>query len=183
MLPGSDRRIALLEDELTRVRREFEAALDAVPAARLHVAPAGQWTPAQIIWHVAKVERGVARLIERKDAELPPMSTVPPGPSLANVLKLLDQYNFRDRSTKIVAPEPIRPPAPDQIDLLAERARWVDGRAQLFEAMRNAGPRLSLWRHPHPAFGPYDGWQWVLMIARHEERHLLQLHEVVAATV
>jgi hypothetical protein len=38
-------------------------------------------------------------------------------------------------------------------------------------------------RHDHPFFGPYDGWQWALMVARHEERHLLQLHEVVASTV
>jgi hypothetical protein len=57
-----------------------------------------------------------------------------------------------------------------------------DGRAQFFTAMQNAGPRLSLMRFPHPIFGPFDGWQWSLMIARHEERHLAQLHEVVAAT-
>lgn len=182
MLLGIDRRIAVLETELTRVRREFETALDAVPPDRLHKAPPDHWTPAQIIWHVAKVERGVARLFERLDASIPVNATVPPGPRTESVLTLLDKFDYRDRSRKIVAPEAIRPPAPDTIDLAAERARWNDGRVQLIEAMRNAGPRLSLMRYDHPIFGPYDGWQWALMIARHEERHLLQLHEVVAST-
>lgn len=183
MLPGTDRRIAALETELARVRAEFETALDAVPPDRLHKAPPDQWTPAQIIWHVAKVERGVARLFERLDAAIPVNATVPPGPRTDAVLTLLDRDNYRDRSRKVPAPEGVRPPAPTEIDLAAERARWADGRAQFLAAMRNAGPRLSLIRHPHPIFGPYDGWQWSLMIARHEERHLLQLHEVVASTV
>lgn len=180
MLLGIDPRIGVLEIELARVRQEFERAIDVVPADRLHKAPAGQWTPAQLIWHIAKVERGVARMIERLDAGLPVNSTVPPGPSTSKILALLDKDDFKDRTRKLEAPEPIRPPG--EVDLVAERARWADGRAQLIAAIRNAGPRLSLMRHPHPFFGSYDGWQWTLMVARHEERHLLQLHEVVAST-
>lgn len=180
MLLGIDPRIGVLETELARVRQEFERAMDVVPADRLHKAPPGQWTPAQLIWHVAKVERGVARMIERLDAGLPANSTVPPGPSTSKILTLLDKDDFKDRTRKLEAPEPIRPPG--EVDLGAERARWSDGRTQLIEAIRNAGPRLTLMRHPHPYFGPYDGWQWTLMVARHEERHLLQLHEVVAST-
>ncbi len=182
MLPGTDRRIAALETELTRVRHEFEAAIDAVPVDQLHRAPAGHWTPAQIVWHVAKVERGVARLFERLDAAIPVTATVPPGPRPDQILTILDKYNFLDRSRKIDAPEGIRPPAPELVDLVAERARWTDGRAQLFAAMRHSGPRLSLMRFDHPIFGPFDGWQWALMIGRHEQRHMLQLHEVLAAT-
>lgn len=181
MESGIDRRVLILQQELSRVRREFETALDAVPAARLHVAPAGAWTPAQVLWHLAKVERGVARMIERLDAEIGPMATVPPGPSAKKVLLVLDAFPFHDRTRKLMAPEPTRPPA--TVDLVAERARWADGRAQLFSAIRQSGPRLSLIRHPHPFFGPFDGWQWTLMIARHEERHLQQLHEVVASAV
>lgn len=179
MLPAVDRRVTRLEEELARVRAEFEAALDAVPADRLHRAPAGAWTPSQIVWHVAKVERGVARMIERLDASIPAMSTVPPGPRVEQVTQLLDRVPFHDRTRKLDAPEPLRPP--ESIDIVAERARWADGRVQLIDAIRQSGPRLSLIRYDHPFFGPFDGWQWTLMIARHEERHLLQLHEVVAA--
>lgn len=181
MLSATDRRVTRLEEELGRVRRAFESALDAVPADRLHRAPAGAWSPAQIVWHVAKVERGVARLLERLDAALPPMSTVPPGPSVENVTALLDSFPFLDRTTRLRAPEGLRPP--ESLDLVAERARWADGRAQLTDAIRRSGPRLSLLRYDHVFFGPFDGWQWTLMVARHEERHLLQLHEVVAAVL
>jgi hypothetical protein len=38
-------------------------------------------------------------------------------------------------------------------------------------------------RYDHLLFGPFDGWQWVLSVARHEERHVDQLREVAAATV
>lgn len=181
MSTGTDRRVTVLEEELTRVRREFEKALDAVPAERLNVAPAGAWSPAQIVWHVAKVERGIARLFERLDAEIGPMATVPPGPDAKRVLQVLDPFPFLDRTKRIKAPEPIS--APDVVDLVAERGRWAEGRTQLFAAIRQSGPRLSLISHRHPFFGPFDGWQWTLMIARHEERHLLQLHEVVATQV
>ncbi len=176
----ADKRVQVLEQELTRVRRAFEAALAAIPEPRRHLAPPGQWTPAQIVWHVAKVERSVARLLERKTAELGPFSTVPPGPSSQMVLKVLDQIPFLDRTRKLEAPEGIRPP--ETIDLIAERGRWADGRAQLMAAAYEAGPRLTLIRHEHAFFGPFDGWQWVLMVARHEERHLLQMQETAAAT-
>lgn len=105
-----DRRVQVLEQELAAVRREFEAALAAVPEHQRHAAPPGQWTPAQIVWHLAKVERGVARLLERKNAEIGPMATVPPGPSVHGVLKLLDKFTFADRSRKLTAPEGWRRP-------------------------------------------------------------------------
>lgn len=175
---SSDKRVEILEAELSRVRRAFEAALDAVPEPKRHMAPAGRWTAAQIVWHVAKVERSVARLIERKTAEIGPMATVPPGPSTHSVLKVLDHVPFLDRTRRLEAPEGIRPP--EQIDLVAERGRLADGRVQLLAAARECGPRLSLVQHDHVYFGGFDGWQWLLMCARHEERHLLQLQETVA---
>ncbi len=174
----ADRRVQVLEQELNRVRRAFEAALDAIPEPRRHVAPPGQWSPAQIVWHVAKVERSVARLIERKIAEIGPNATVPPGPSTERVLKVLDHIPFLDRTQRLEAPEGIRPP--DAVDLVAERGRWADGRVQLLAAAYECGPRLSLLRHDHPFFGAFDGWQWMLMVARHEERHLLQMQETAA---
>lgn len=181
MVAKVDPRVALLEKELTRVRGEFERAFAAIPEDRLHRSPAPDaWTPAQLLWHLAKIERGVARLLERLDASLGPMDTVPPGPAVRDLLKLLDQYNLKDRSKKFAAPEGLRPP--EVVDVVAEKGRLRDGRQQLFDILRLSGPRLSLLRHDHVYFGSFDGWQWVLMIARHEERHLLQLKETLAAT-
>lgn len=179
MPPGTDPRVALIEADLVRIRRRFESVLDAIPADRLHRAPTGRWSPAQLVWHCAKVERGVARLIERLDAAIPEMATVPPGPSPEKVMHVLDHIPYLDRSQRREAPEPIRPPG--TVDLEAERARLADGRAQLLEAMHRAGPRLSLMRYEHLLFGPFDGWQWVLSVGKHEERHVDQLREVAAS--
>lgn len=174
----TDSRVEVLEAELASVRRAFEAAVDAVPEPLRGVAPAGRWSTAQVVWHCAKVERSIARLIERQTAAIGPMATVPPGPSPHAVLRVLDHIPFLDRTQRLEAPEGIRPP--DAVDLVTERGRLADGRMQLLAAMRDCGPRLSLVRHPHQFFGDFDGWQWVLMIARHEERHLLQIEETVA---
>ena len=181
MHAATDQRVILVEDELRRVRQLFESVLDGIPAERLHRAPPGRWTPAQLVWHCAKVERGVARLIERLDAAIPPMATVPPGPSPAKVMEVLAHIPYLDRTQKREAPEPIRPP--ESVDLVAERARLADGRAQLLDAMHTAGPRLSLMRYDHLLFGSFDGWQWVLSVAKHEERHVDQLREVSTSPV
>jgi hypothetical protein len=176
-----DPRVVIIEGELARVRAELERALAAVPPDKLQRSPAPDvWTPAQLIWHLAKIERGVARMLERLNAELPPMITVPPGPRSKGLLEMLDQYPVKDRSKRLESPEGAKPPA--VVDLVVERGRLADGRAQLLAIAREAGPRLSLLRYDHMYFGPFDGWQWFLFIARHEERHLLQLAEVVGNT-
>ncbi|HET8769624.1 MAG TPA: DinB family protein [Gemmatimonadaceae bacterium] len=177
MQTGTDRRVTIIEEELAKSRRAFDVELDAAPTDRLLRAPNGEWTPAQIVWHVAKVERAVARLIERLDAGIAPMETVPPGPRPDSITRMLDAFNILDRSHKLVAAAEVTPPP--KVDFEAERARLIDGRAQLTAAIRKAGPRLSLMRYEHMFFGMLDGWQWALFPARHEERHLLQLREVI----
>ncbi len=179
MLLGIDRRVARLEEDLERVRRAFESTLAAIGDDRRHRAPAGQWTPAQLVWHCAKVERGVARLVERLDAAIPEMATVPPGPAPDKVLRLLDHIPYHDRARKVQAIPGLVPP--ESVDLGAELGRLREGREQLLTVIRQAGPRLSLVKHEHPLFGPFDGWQWVLSVGKHEERHLDQLREVAAA--
>ena len=181
MRPHSDPRVVRLEAELGRVRDAFNATLASIPKDRLHATPVGGgWSPAQIVWHIAKVERGIARLLERLDSELPPMVTVPPGPRVDRVLALLEHIPFLDRSQRLKAPEGLRPP--ETVDLVAEQAKLVDGRAQLLDAIYVSGPRLSLLRYDHVFFGPFDGWQWAVSVARHEERHMLQLQEIAAVS-
>jgi len=108
------------------------------------------------------------------------MSTVPPGPAPALILTLLDDFPIRDRSRRVQAPEAVRPPR--GLALGAERARWREGRAVLVQTLQRIGPNLTNVRAEHPAFGTLSGWQWALWVGQHEERHLEQLREVVAAT-
>lgn len=175
-----DPRVVSLEAELARVMSAYDAVLDALPPGSADVAPEGQWSPVQIVWHVSKVQHWAVSRLAAGAAALPAMSTVPPGPAPATILKLLDAFPIRDRSTRVQAPEAVRPPTGLVLD--AERARWREGRATLVETLQQIGPNLTNVRGEHPAFGTLSGWQWALWVAQHEERHLEQLREVVAGT-
>lgn len=174
-----DPRVTLIAGELTRVMAEYDAILDTLAPSESDAAPDGQWSPVQIIWHLSKVQHWVTRGIEQGAAELPRMATIPPGPSPDRLLESIDRFPVRDRTRKVEAPEGIRPPR--GLDLAAERARWREGREALVALLQRLGPMLTSVKAAHPMFGPLDGWQFALFVARHEERHLDQLRELLAA--
>ena len=174
-----DPRVRLIESELARVMAAYDAILDTLPLSEVDAAPDGQWSPVQIIWHLSKVQHWVTRGIEQGAAELPRMATIPPGPSPDRLLESIDRFPVRDRSRKVEAPEGIRPPR--GLDLAAERARWREGREALVALLQRLGPMLTSVKAAHPMFGPLDGWQFALFVARHEERHLDQLRELLAS--
>ena len=99
-----DPRVVALEAELARVMSAYDAVLDALPPGASDVAPEGQWSPVQIVWHVSKVQHWAVSRLTAGAAALPAMSTVPPGPAPATILKLLDAFPIRDRSTRVQAP-------------------------------------------------------------------------------
>ena len=174
-----DPRVTLIVEELARVMAAYDAILDALPAAAIDVAPEGQWSPVQIIWHLSKVQHWVTRGLEQGAAALPKMATIPPGPSPDRLLASIDRFPIRDRSRKVEAPEGIRPPR--GLDLAEERRRWREGRAELVRLLERLGLQLTIVQAAHPMFGPLDGWQFALFVARHEERHLDQLRDLLAA--
>ncbi|MDQ8145103.1 MAG: DinB family protein [Gemmatimonadota bacterium] len=175
-----DPRVASLEAELSRVMSAVDAVIDALPPEALDVAPEGQWSPVQIIWHLSKVQFWAHGKLTAGAEALPPMSTVPPGPAPAMILTLLDAFPIRDRSRRVQAPEAVQPPR--GLALETERTRWREGRTALVQTLQRLGPNLTNVRGDHPFFGTFSGWQWALWVAQHEERHLEQLREVVAGT-
>ena len=45
--------------------------------------------------------------------------------------------------------------------------------------MRNTDDPLRLHTWPHPAYGEIDGYQWLLMLAHHVDRHVRQMERAV----
>ena len=85
-----------------------------------------------------------------------------------------------DRSSKFQAPEPIKP------------KKLSDNPLEYVEKFRTARDRNIKWIEttdsslrdkvtPHPAMGPLDAYQWILLVSAHSERHMLQILEVKAA--
>jgi uncharacterized damage-inducible protein DinB len=143
-----------------------------------------QWkfTPGPTRWSIAEVVEHLA-LIENffLDDVCPELFKSPKSSPSAGGAKDTDRLilsKLSDRSTKYQAP-----------DLAVPTGRWTPQEAlRRFLAAReqtvgflNTATDLRLHSVSHPAFGPLDGYQWVLAVAAHSARHTQQILEVKAA--
>ncbi len=133
-----------------------------------------RWSVAETLEHITIVEQffgsGVARQLSNA-----------PAPAATHDTKQIDSMilaRVPDRTTKFKAPESITPTGrwtPDET-----LANFLGSRKQTVEFLKT---RTDLRGHviDHPAFGPLDGYEWILAVAAHTERHTKQILEVKAA--
>lgn len=135
------------------------------------------WTVAQVVEHMAIVENGTGRIVSniaKQVADTPETSNEPVG-------DVLGKYRVADPSyRKVAAPEMVHP---SQGATVAESmARMRESRARLIAALEAAsGTALGGAHYPHPLFGPLDGYQWGLLAAQHQLRHLVQIRTILAS--
>jgi hypothetical protein len=129
------------------------------------------WSPAENMEHIVLVESGIHAIIEgMKEAPgLPPK-----GDRREMDEFILNQIPKRSRKGK--ASEPACP-----------TGRWSGPEAvKQFVQCREQSVRLLITRQlrahafPHPLFGPWDGYQWLLAAASHGARHTEQIREAKA---
>lgn len=135
---------------------------------------ADRWSVAEVTEHIAASEGFLMNLIQ---------TTVMKAPARTEVadIKSLDDFvvqRIPDRSTKVQAPEPLRPAnkfgAPKE-----SLKHFTESRAKTVEFVTTT---KDLRQHAmnSPLGKKLDGYQWVLYIAAHSERHTKQLNEVKA---
>jgi hypothetical protein len=173
---GLHPRIAELLAELDASRAELRALIASLPPDTLTTPPSEfEWSIAQILEHLAMVEDGSGRFFSRmmKDAE----ASGERESEQSSVLGLNDSHQIVTANVRFMAPEFIRPTAglsPDE-----SLARLDASRARLKEAMRRAsGLALGKVSMPHPAFGPFTAYQWLLATSQHERRHMRQIRRI-----
>ena len=160
--------LALLHYERANLLTQFESTPEA-----LRVASTGEsgWSAAQIIEHCARVEGGVARMIA-KGAEMPRTATA--DELQAAVLTERTIGWVRERSTKVEAPERVRPTG--TLDADAAIAQLQASRAALLEAFATADNAvLDGVTFPHPFIGLLTLRSWVELTAHHDARHAAQM--------
>lgn len=145
-----------------------------------------QWTfkPSPNAWSIAECAEHIALSEDMlfNVATVKAMQT-PATPEKAAELKGKDEMLLKmlpDRSKKAQAPEQLKP-----------TGRWKTPREAVaaFKKSRDAhiaylnktGDDLRAHVLDHPAFGPLDGYQWLLLLSGHTERHTLQILEVKKA--
>jgi len=151
--------------EITRALTEREWAYKPTPDA---------WCPQEIVEHLAATERSVLTLVTER---LPERAASADGGHGG-----LDDdevvARLEDRNRKVKSPERARraasyPSAGDAMHAFHAARTITLGYAQ--ETTDDLRTRLG----PHPAVGVIDGFQWLLFLGAHTNRHVAQIREAL----
>lgn len=138
-----------------------------------------QWVfkPAPEVWSIAEVAEHIVlseNLIKGASKSAVKMGKPATAP------KVKDEFILEvvvDRSKKAQAPEALKPTNQwkSKDEIIAEFKKRRD---DTIEYVKTTEDDLRANVLPHPALGPLDGYQWVLLLSSHSERHTMQLNEV-----
>ena len=133
-----------------------------------------RWSVAEVTEHIAAAEDFLMGMIQDKVMKAPPRTE----PDDVTALDELVMQKIPDRSKKAEAPEPLRPTnrygSPKD-----SLAHFKEARAKTIAFLKKT---KDLRQHAadSPLGKKLDGYQWVLFIAAHSERHTKQINEVEA---
>ncbi len=130
---------------------------------------ADRWSILEVVEHLAIVERRVHGVIGRMCAA----PEAEPGRRDSEV----DQFvlvKVARRGQRVEAPAPIQPTG--QWSPEEALGQFLAGRAETLALVETAAC-LRGRVLPHPLFGPWDGYQWILATAAHSARHTGQILE------
>ena len=171
----SDERSAAIS-ELEDSRRRLLAAIDGLTQEHWGRRPSeGAWSIAECVEHVGAAELPLERLFASGLREDPPEEE-------RRKIREKDAWvrsYLRDRSEKGESPERIRPKG-----RFATReeavASFEERRAANIAWVRATTEPLRDRFGPHPFAGIIDGYQWVLFLSAHCDRHAAQIQEIRA---
>ena len=161
---------------LQETRQKFLASIDGVSEAQWTFKPGpDRWSIAETAEHIALSEQMILGLIIEKIVKAPPAAADAKLPTDQNVID-----RITDRSGKAQAPEFLRPS-----NKWADRASLTKdfnaARDKTIEYVKSTPEDLRAHAVAHPALGPIDGLQWIILVSAHSARHTAQIEEVKAA--
>jgi hypothetical protein len=173
----ADREFALkgLDDS----RERLLGTLRGLSREQLEFRPApDRWSVAENLEHIIVAEKFVVSRLEgpvHQAADSPKHSRWD-GRDEPLVRKLAEE-----RVDRFQAPEPFRPIGRWPTETLVGEFGAARARSREFAGSTQADLRSRFFRHPAPAVGEIDGYQLLLLIGAHCDRHCTQCQEVIAA--
>ena len=158
---------------LEKGKEDFHASANGVPESLAHTRPEeNRWSVLECVEHVTTVEEMfLKRLAGGGYTEAPPEDKVKEA-ALAE--------RFVDRTNKRQAPEAVLPKG--RFASLAEGLKQFRKRPRRhLQFARERSADLYTLASVHPAFGPLNGMEALMIIAGHSQRHAEQIREVRAA--
>ena len=175
-MAGSDSTAPVLE-LLDAERAALLASVSRIPASLRARRPAPErWSVAEVLEHLARVERGVAKLLTLRGQEETP-AAVALGEAQLDATRIA---RLRNRSERIEAPSRIQPegafgPA-EALQALADSRTALRAAIQAAHAAAFDGVT-----HSHPVLGVLTLRGWACFVAHHEARHAAQVDEIAEA--
>lgn len=160
--------------ELEASRRRLLAALEGVSGEEWSRRPeGGGWSVAECAEHVTAAELPLSKFVALS-------ATLQPTEEERQEIRGKDDFVrrfLRDRSRRGEAPERIRPKGRFATREEAIRT-FEERRAANLAYVRETSEPLRDRFAPHPFAGVIDGYQWVLFLAAHTDRHAEQIEEL-----
>ena len=133
-----------------------------------------KWSVAEVTEHIAAAEDFIRGMIVEKVMVAPAR----PAGEDVTAIDMMVMQNIPDRSHKAQAPEPLKPSnrvgSPDD-----SLKHFVEARATTEDFLTKT-PNLRDHAVDSPLNKKLDGYEWILFIAAHSERHTKQILEVKA---
>lgn len=162
-----DRMIAVREEIYREVEGRSEEDL-------LRPPPDGGWSAAEVLDHIARAERGVAKGFPALEQGQPLKV-----PRIAWIYRL--PMGIALGKMKFQAPKPVRPRPRAALRPAEILEQLRTSRAALLAYVEKTGEeRFSRMVLPHVILGRFTGLAWLRFIARHEARHLAQIRRALA---
>lgn len=133
----------------------------------------GAWSAAENLNHLAKVEAGVARMVEKSVAWARSQG-VGPSQSGESFMASLDSFSVIEPPKPATAPEMV---APVEDAALEDSLESLHRSRERLLAALNSSADLDLSAVTRPLLerGELNMYQWALFVAQHEERHRRQI--------
>jgi hypothetical protein len=160
---------------LEKTRAEVLRATKGLSDAQWNFKPApDRWSVAEIVEHIAATEDFLMDTVRDKVMKAPARTE-------ADDVKALDEMVLQkipDRTTKAQAPEPLKPT--DRFGSPKDSLKhFRDSRAETIAFLKKTDD-LRQHATDSPLGKKLDGYEWVLFVAAHSERHTKQIEEVKA---
>jgi len=162
-----DQLLDLLRESRQRFLTSFAGVTDEQSCLR---SAEGCWSVADCVEHVAAAETFMLRLVQG------PRSPRPAGAPNREEIFL---RRMTDRTTKTTSPEGARPTGRFG-SLEAAAKQFATARAGTIRFVEECldDLRTTEVKHPHPLFGDVSAYEMVIIMAKHAERHALQIEEI-----
>lgn len=162
---------AALLDILAASASRFRTATQGLTADQWNHRPApDKWSSADLAEHLALSEDVLPRLARKALSEpADERDEVQVREQDAEIVDSMKDDAWHGNATEAIKPKRAFPDGP------AAAAAFQERRARTVAYVRDTDDALRMHTFPHPAYGPLDGYQWLLMLAHHADRHVRQI--------